>query len=91
MHSNTNHIFQRKHALELRIIQDRHQRMCNLLRGDQRTHQLIDTPHLLPQKQSVEVIEELGGECRTSVYPLNNLVKGKLKVATPVHRKDIGW
>lgn len=44
-----------------------------------------------PQAQSVEVIEELGGECRTSVYPLNNLVKGKLKVATPVHRKDIGW
>ncbi|CDO96077.1 unnamed protein product [Kluyveromyces dobzhanskii CBS 2104] len=41
--------------------------------------------------QSLSVIEELGGECKVSTYPLVNLTKGKLKVAKPVNRKDIGW
>lgn len=40
---------------------------------------------------SIEIIEEVGGECRTTSYPLNALIKGKLKVFKPVHRHDIGW
>ncbi|QEU62515.1 Bbc1 [Kluyveromyces lactis] len=57
----------------------------------------IETPFVAILKsvdletQSLSVIEELGGECKISTYPLENLTKGKLKVAKPVNRKDIGW